>query len=215
MGVAFLWYPWKFEMLGGSEFRLRQGFACGKTLVRRKCAAPLCGAPASVCIFFVNTKHKNNHTCRVWLFLWYPWAFAMLGGSTRKGCATSVRRQSRRRLCSEFRLCQDFACGETLVQRKRAAPPRGALSHVRIFPANPRQKATPTGVAFSLRHKLPHTALPPAEPHHSAGGTAARVAACRARAFSRSWKSPRARRSTWEASAPKPGCSAHWARVAG
>ena len=116
---------------------------------------------------------------------------------------------------SEFRLCQDFACGETLVQRKRAAPPRGALSHVRIFPANPRQKATPTGVAFSLRHKLPHTALPPAEPHHSAGGTAARAAACRARAFSRSWKSPRARRSTWEASAPKPGCSAHWARVAG
>ena len=28
-----------FHMLGGSEFRLRQGFACGKTLVRRKSAA--------------------------------------------------------------------------------------------------------------------------------------------------------------------------------
>ena len=26
-------------MLGGSEFRLRRGFACGKTLVRRKSAA--------------------------------------------------------------------------------------------------------------------------------------------------------------------------------
>ena len=26
-------------MLGGSEFRLRQGFACGETLVRRKRAA--------------------------------------------------------------------------------------------------------------------------------------------------------------------------------
>ena len=26
-------------MLGGSEFRLRRGFACGKTLVRRKGAA--------------------------------------------------------------------------------------------------------------------------------------------------------------------------------
>ena len=28
-----------FQMLGGSEFRLRRGFACGKTLLRRKCAA--------------------------------------------------------------------------------------------------------------------------------------------------------------------------------
>jgi len=26
-------------MLGASELPLRQGFACGKTLVRRKCAA--------------------------------------------------------------------------------------------------------------------------------------------------------------------------------
>ena len=26
-------------MLGGSEFRLRRGFACGKAPVRRKCAA--------------------------------------------------------------------------------------------------------------------------------------------------------------------------------
>ena len=26
-------------MLGGNEFRLRQGFACGETLVRRKRAA--------------------------------------------------------------------------------------------------------------------------------------------------------------------------------
>jgi len=26
-------------MLGGSEFRLRRGFACGKTLARRKSAA--------------------------------------------------------------------------------------------------------------------------------------------------------------------------------
>ena len=28
-----------FKMLGGNEFRLRRGFACGKTLVRRKSAA--------------------------------------------------------------------------------------------------------------------------------------------------------------------------------
>ena len=29
-----------FDMLGGNEFRLRQGFACGKTLVTRHLARP-------------------------------------------------------------------------------------------------------------------------------------------------------------------------------
>ena len=32
-------HPPVFQMLGGSEFRLRRGFACGKTLVRRIGAA--------------------------------------------------------------------------------------------------------------------------------------------------------------------------------
>ena len=32
-------HPSVIQMLGGSEFRLRRGFACGKTLVRRKSAA--------------------------------------------------------------------------------------------------------------------------------------------------------------------------------
>lgn len=32
-------HPSVIEMLGRSEFALRQGFACGKTLVRRKGAA--------------------------------------------------------------------------------------------------------------------------------------------------------------------------------
>jgi len=45
----------------------------------------------------------------------------MLGGSTRKGYATSVRRQSRQRLCGEFRLRRGFACGKTLARRKSAA----------------------------------------------------------------------------------------------
>ena len=31
--------PFRISMLGGSEFRLRRGFACGKTLVRRISAA--------------------------------------------------------------------------------------------------------------------------------------------------------------------------------
>ena len=33
------WIPWEIKMLGGNEFRLRQGFAFGETLVRRKRAA--------------------------------------------------------------------------------------------------------------------------------------------------------------------------------
>ena len=33
------WIPWEIEMLGGSQFRLRQAFASGKTLVRRRGAA--------------------------------------------------------------------------------------------------------------------------------------------------------------------------------
>ena len=33
------WIPWEIEMLGRSQFRLRQGFASGKTLVRRRGAA--------------------------------------------------------------------------------------------------------------------------------------------------------------------------------
>ena len=51
--VPLFWVPAAFgrlhppviQMLGGSEFRLRQGFACGKTLVRRRRTAPPCGAP--------------------------------------------------------------------------------------------------------------------------------------------------------------------------
>ncbi len=35
----------RFFILGGNEFRLRQGFACGKTLVRRFRAAPLPRGP--------------------------------------------------------------------------------------------------------------------------------------------------------------------------
>ena len=40
-------------MLGANELPLRQGFACGKTLVRRISAAPLCGAPLSAGGLFI------------------------------------------------------------------------------------------------------------------------------------------------------------------
>ena len=36
------------KMLGGNKFRLRQGFALGKTLVRATRRAPLCGAPGGL-----------------------------------------------------------------------------------------------------------------------------------------------------------------------
>lgn len=44
-GVVIFMEAWGFNMLGRNEFALRRGFAYGKTLVRRKSAAPLCGAP--------------------------------------------------------------------------------------------------------------------------------------------------------------------------
>ena len=62
-------HPSVIEMLGGSEFRLRRGFACGKTLVRRKSAAPPCGAPCSAGIYTVAMFQKERHdVCRVFLF---------------------------------------------------------------------------------------------------------------------------------------------------
>ena len=51
-------------------------------------------------------------------------------------------------------------------------------------------------------------------PSDSVPATAA-ASSCRSFAASRSSKSPRARRSTWEASTPAPGCDPCWARVMG
>ena len=72
---------------------------------------------------------KKKDTLKACLSFWVPRAVGplhpsviqMLGGSTRKGYATSVRRQSRQRLCGEFRLRRGFACGKTLVRRIGAA----------------------------------------------------------------------------------------------
>ena len=55
-------------MLGGNEFRLRQGFAFGKTLVRRKGAAPPCGVPGSG-IYSVKILQKEGHDYVVSFFL--------------------------------------------------------------------------------------------------------------------------------------------------
>ncbi len=42
----FFGYLWRFDMLGRSEFALRQGFGEAKMLVRRTRAVPLCGSLA-------------------------------------------------------------------------------------------------------------------------------------------------------------------------
>ena len=72
-------HPSVIEMLGRSEFALRQGFACGKTLVRRKGAAGQkavwmllkknCKRPER--IWIVTPCHKNNHTERCGYFYGY------------------------------------------------------------------------------------------------------------------------------------------------
>lgn len=51
-------------MLGASELPLRQGFACGKTLVRRKRAAPPCGATVLSGIYTLRTRQKKYQIIR-------------------------------------------------------------------------------------------------------------------------------------------------------
>ena len=57
-------HPPVIEMLGGSEFRLRQGFACGKTLVTRHSARPPEGGIYSVAML----QTKRHDVCRGVLF---------------------------------------------------------------------------------------------------------------------------------------------------
>ena len=53
-------------MLGANEFRLRRGFACGKTLVRRKGTAPRAGPRAkSVLKRFIRFKKRDTILYRV------------------------------------------------------------------------------------------------------------------------------------------------------
>ena len=71
-------------MLGGNEFRLRQGFAFGKTLVRRKSAARRAG-PRERHSYREDFTKRRTRLCRVLLFefraLWgaSPDLFNLLG----------------------------------------------------------------------------------------------------------------------------------------
>lgn len=60
-GVVIFMEAWGFNMLGRNEFALRRGFAYGKTLVRRKSAAPLCGPRFRPGIYSIWTRQKEGH----------------------------------------------------------------------------------------------------------------------------------------------------------
>ena len=80
-------------MLGGNGSRLRRGFACGKTLVRRTRAAGQKAGMAfcDACIFFINTGQKKGTTKAVPFILGSAaqWAVAL------RNAATAAIRDSR------------------------------------------------------------------------------------------------------------------------
>ena len=51
-------HPSVIQMLGGSEFRLRRGFACGKTLVRRISAAGQKADCVVLLYLFESSKYR-------------------------------------------------------------------------------------------------------------------------------------------------------------
>ena len=122
----FFWIPGEFEMLGASELPLRQGFACGKTLVRRKSAAPLCGAPVLSGIYTLRTR-QNKRTSERMSFcfgLRPPKAVSALRDFNARG------RQSRP--CAKVFTCGENAC--TAHSRRRPEGRVGAvLSACREF----------------------------------------------------------------------------------
>ena len=113
-------------MLGASELPLRQGFACGKTLVRRKRAAPPCGAPVLSGIYTLRTR-QNKRTSERMSFcfgLRPPKAVSALRDFNARG------RQSRP--CAKVFTCGENAC--TAHSRRRPEGRVGAvLSACREF----------------------------------------------------------------------------------
>ena len=79
-GFRALWALHLFDFIcsGGMNPPGIKVLPAGKTLVRRKSAAPLCGAPGSG-IYSVKTLQKERHSSGMSFFL----GFAAFGGSTR------------------------------------------------------------------------------------------------------------------------------------
>ena len=115
-GFRALWALHLFDFIcsGGMNPPGIKVLPAGKTLVRRKSAAPLCGAPGSG-IYSVKTLQKERHSFgNVFLFgfrrLWrlHPIHFICSGRVNRPGIKVLGPRP------------------KTLVRRKSAAPPCGA-----------------------------------------------------------------------------------------
>ena len=110
--------PAILNMLGRNESALRQGFACGKTLVRRKRAAPSAMGPqrkrglqitySKTGKFSSSPLHPPPVSPR----------FLPKNASGVSGDPAILNMLGR----NESALRQGFACGKTLVRRKRAAP---------------------------------------------------------------------------------------------
>ena len=110
--------PAILNMLGRNESALRQGFACGKTLVRRKSAAPSAMGPqrkrnssfirSKTDIFSSSPPHPPPACLR----------FLPKNASGVSGDPAFSNMLGR----SKSALRQGFAYGKTLVRRKSAAP---------------------------------------------------------------------------------------------
>ena len=127
-------------MLGGNEFRLRQGFACGKTLVRRKRADPPCGAPVLSGIYSLRTRQKERHAeKRVFLFGFrQPKAASTLRSFKCSGSAKPPLRNSPLR--SEF----------TPHSRRGPEGPSEDLAAASILYGQDKKKHQPVGWCFFL-----------------------------------------------------------------
>ena len=75
-------HPSVIEMLGGSKFRLRQGFTCGKTLVTRHSAQPPEGGIYRAAMLPLQNAPGPFHTPDV-LFLRFQLRFASLDSRLR------------------------------------------------------------------------------------------------------------------------------------
>ena len=130
------------------------------------------------------SRTKKKDTLKACLSFWVPRAVGplhpsviqMLGGSTRKGYATSVRRQSRQRLCGEFRLRRGFAwvvllylfeisCGRNVRFAATSFYTHGKKEVIRPIPAPPLQPRPALRAAFTIEKPSTLTVSPTRRKH--------------------------------------------------
>ena len=114
--------PSGIEMLRAAKPPFRRGFACGKTLVRRKSGAALKGRWTRFKMvrpkFEISRLVKKKDTTHVVSFFW---------GSGRRRRPPPFGIEMLRAAKPPFR--RGFACGKTLVRRTRTAGPVGRFGN--------------------------------------------------------------------------------------